>query len=128
MSGRGAQAANGDGRRDGVPAARGAKVRAVSAAQQGWDALVIHPDDDVAVALRDLTAGERVTVRRAGALIEVRAADAIPLGHKLALHALEAGAPVRKYGESIGVATRAIAPGAHVHVHNLASLRARASA
>jgi altronate dehydratase small subunit len=95
-------------------------------AVQGWAALVIHPDDDVAVALRDVAAGEAVVVRRAGALTEVRAVDAVPLGHKLALHPLAEGAPIRKYGECIGVATRAIAQGAHVHVHNLVSVRGRA--
>ncbi len=30
---------------------------------------------------------------------------------------------MRKYGEVIGIATAAIEPGAHVHVHNLVSAR-----
>jgi hypothetical protein len=34
---------------------------------------------------------------------------------------------VRKYGEAIGAAREPIAAGAHVHVHNLVSLRARSS-
>lgn len=91
----------------------------------GWDAIVIHPDDDVAVALRDLARGETVGVRQEGAVRSAVVGEAIPLGHKFALHALSAGAQIRKYGECIGVATAAIAPGAHVHVHNLASRRAR---
>jgi altronate dehydratase len=93
---------------------------------RGWDAIAIHPDDDVAVALRDLAAREVVRVRRGGAIEPVAVIAAIPLGHKLALRAIAAGAVVRKYGEAIGAASAAIAPGEHVHVHNLKSQRARA--
>ncbi|HEX8012734.1 MAG TPA: UxaA family hydrolase [Casimicrobiaceae bacterium] len=96
-----------------------------TAASARWDALAIHPDDDVAVVLRDLAAGETVAVRRGGAVHRVAVCDAIPLGHKLALRALSAGTTIRKYGESIGAATADIAAGAHVHIHNMASRRAR---
>ena len=91
------------------------------------DAMAVHADDDVAVALRDIASGEAVGVRKCldPAIHRVVVRDAIPLGHKFALHALVAGAQIRKYGESIGVAKVDIAPGAHVHVHNLASQRAR---
>lgn len=73
----------------------------------------IHPDDDVAVALRDADAGERFG--------PVAANVSIPRGHKLALRALAAGAAVRKFGLPIGVATAAISAGDHVHSHNLAT-------
>ena len=69
--------------------------------------------------------GETVDVRRAGTIIRAKVTEAIPLGHKFALHALAKGAPVRKYGECIGVATADIATGSHVHVHNMASRRAQ---
>ena len=85
----------------------------------------MHADDDVAVALFDLAAGDAVDVRCGGTDLRVVAREVIPLGHKLALHPLVAGAPVRKYGEVIGAATADIEAGSHVHVHNLASLRAR---
>jgi len=97
---------------DDVPAAR-------------WDALVIHPDDDVAVALRDIDAGQSVAVRRETTIHRMLVREAVPLGHKFALSELSRGAAIRKYGECIGVATADIAAGSHVHVHNMASRRAR---
>jgi altronate dehydratase small subunit len=86
---------------------------------------MIHPDDDVAVVLHDVQAGETVNVRHAGVIVRVEVKENIPLGHKFARHALAKGAPVRKYGECIGVATSSIAAGSHVHVHNMESRRAR---
>lgn len=66
--------------------------------------------DDVAVALRDLAAGEEVGIR---------VAEAIPKGHKVALRAIFAGEKVHKFGFPIGSALADIAAGAHVHSHNL---------
>ncbi len=83
---------------------------------QETPALRLHPDDDVAVALIPLPPGRNVLV--AGQA--VRAAAAIAPGHKLALRAIAVGAPVRRYGQVIGFATAPIAPGDHVHSHNLA--------
>jgi altronate hydrolase len=48
----------------------------------------------------------------------VTVADAVPRGHKLAAEPIPAGAPIRKYDQIIGFASAAVAPGAHVHVHN----------
>ena len=96
-----------------------------SDATAGWDALVIHPNDDVAVALRDIGAGETVDVRRGGMIHRMLVREAISLGHKFALTDLARGAAIRKYGECIGVVTADIAAGSHVHVHNMASGRAR---
>lgn len=45
---------------------------------------------------------------------------AVPVGHKVALHAIGTGDAVRKYGHVIGYATADIAAGEHVHTHNLA--------
>lgn len=78
---------------------------------------VIHvsAQDDVATAVRDIEAGERLS----SAEFDVLALDAIPRGHKIALRDIAAGAPVRKYGFPIGRSTCAIAQGRHVHSHNL---------
>ena len=41
-------------------------------------------------------------------------------GHKIATAPIGAGEAVRKYGQILGFATEAIAPGDHVHTHNMA--------
>lgn len=81
--------------------------------------LLLDGRDTVAVALRDLAAGEVVTV--GSHIVEVR--DPIPFGHKVALARMPRGGAVTKYGEVIGVATADIDGGAHVHVHNVVSAR-----
>ncbi|MFM0014930.1 altronate dehydratase family protein [Paraburkholderia sediminicola] len=73
----------------------------------------LHPDDDVVIARHQLVAGMRIS----GSLA-VR--GLIPAGHKLAVRSIEAGAPVRRYGQIIGFSARAIEAGEHVHTHNLA--------
>lgn len=97
-------------------------------AVRGWEAIAIHPEDNVAVALADLVAASIVRVRRRGKIETFVLLEPISLGHKFALEALSDGEIIRKYGESIGAATAPIATGAHVHVHNLRSQRARRSA
>lgn len=72
-------------------------------------------EDDVAVALRALEAGENVVL---GEQV-VRLRDAVAAGHKFAVAQIAAGAPVRRYRAPIGLATRDIAVGEHVHTHNV---------
>ncbi len=90
-----------------------------------WNAIAIDPRDSVAVVLRDIAAGETVTVRVDGRNETLVAVDAVALGHKIARGATGKGAPVLKYGETFASATRDIAVGQHVHVHNVTSNRAR---
>jgi hypothetical protein len=88
----------------------------------GWDAVQITPDDDVAVALRDLSGIVRV---RCGDRIEkIALLEPIPFGHKFAFSDLAAGQEIRKYGTPIGRLTHSVLAGQHVHVHNLKSQRA----
>ena len=82
-------------------------------APQARKALRLDPRDDVAVALRALAAGEEA--------LGVRLREPVAQGHKFALRAIAAGETVRKYGWPIGRATAAVAAGAHVHSHNLAT-------
>jgi altronate hydrolase len=72
----------------------------------------LAPQDNVAVAVDILGEG--------AVAAGVRALARIPRGHKMAVEAIAAGEPVRKYGQVIGVATAAIRAGDWVHVHNLA--------
>ena len=50
-------------------------------------------------------------------------ADAVPLGHKVAMRDIASGRDVIEYGRVIGVATRDAARGSHVHTHCLATKR-----
>jgi altronate dehydratase len=79
-------------------------------------ALRLHAADNIAIARVAISAGSELRIDG----IEVRALDAIPAGHKLALRPIPAGAPVDRYGQIIGFAKVAIEPGRHVHTHNLA--------
>lgn len=75
--------------------------------------LRLNPGDDVVIALREIAAGTRLEGEG------VATADTIPPGHKVATRAKAPGEPVRRYGQIIGFANVAIAPGQHVHTHNL---------
>lgn len=81
------------------------------------DLVVMHPGDDVWVALREIAAAELVT---AAGQKPLQARTAVPRGHKMACRDLPAGSLVHKYGQVIGAATQDIAAGAQVHTHNLA--------
>lgn len=80
-------------------------------------AIRIDASDNVATAIADIPAGTPVLV---GAQ-RIMTTDMIARGHKLAVAPIAQGESVIKYGFPIGVATAAIAPGAHVHRHNLAT-------
>ena len=75
------------------------------------DFIHIHPNDNVAVALRSIPAG---TV-----FAGVAAATEIPQGHKMALKPLAEGEQVIKYGFSIGHTTASVEAGQWVHTHNM---------
>ncbi len=79
--------------------------------------LTLAAGDDIAVALEDLTPGEQLDVADGQQPLTVR--DRVPRGHKVALRDIAEGAPVRKYGQVIGMATAPVPAGEHVHTHNL---------
>ena len=87
--------------------------------------LMHEAQDDVAVAVVDLQPGEEASaVTLEGKPVgTVKVLEAIPLGHKIAMVAMPEGHKVLKYKRPIGKASQAIAPGAHVHTHNLKTLR-----
>ena len=77
--------------------------------------LRLHPSDNVVVVKRPLKAGVEL---EAGSF-RFTSAKGIPPGHKLAVTEIPAGERVIKYGQTIGFATQRIAPGEHVHTHNV---------
>ena len=70
--------------------------------------------DNVVVARADVLPGTEIPGER------VTARGHVPAGHKLATAPVAVGEAVRKYNQIIGFATAAIAPGDHVHTHNVA--------
>jgi altronate hydrolase len=74
----------------------------------------LNRTDNVVVARVDLLPGTRLEDENIATTVHV------PPGHKVATAPVRAGEPVKKYGQIIGFATTDIAPGEHVHTHNLA--------
>lgn len=74
----------------------------------------LHPADDVVIARTQLVGGTVLPDEG------VKVTGLVPPGHKVAVRALAAGDAVRRYDQIIGFASRPIAPGEHVHLHNLA--------
>lgn len=91
--------------------------------------LLHEASDDVGVAAIDIQAGEEVeAVTLEGKLVtSVKVIENIPLGHKVAMRDMASGKHVQEYSRDIGYATQDIPFGAHVHVHNIKSLRWAAS-
>src|SRR5437870_641018 len=79
------------------------------------DVVLLHPNDNVCVAARNLAAGDAIAVGGG----TVRLAEPIKIGHKIAIRSIAEGAKVFKYGYPIGVATEPIGAGEHVHSHNI---------
>jgi len=75
----------------------------------------LNAADDVVIARAGIPEG--TTLVKEG---NIRVAAKIPAGHKIAVRAINAGEPVRRYNQIIGFATADIRPGEHVHVHNVA--------
>jgi altronate hydrolase len=79
------------------------------------DVVLLHADDNIAVAARLLEPGEKIEV--GGRVVAV--AEPIRMGHKVAVAPIALGGRVLKYGQQIGVTTEPVEPGQWVHCHNL---------
>lgn len=80
-------------------------------------AVHLRPEDNIAVAARNLQPGTEV--EHNGAILRLTAR--IGLGHKIALCDIKKGEAVYKYGQIIGFASQDIPAGSHVHVHNVSA-------
>lgn len=87
------------------------------AASLGQVAVHLRPEDNIVVAAQNLQPGLEVQVNGA----RVTLAKRVGLGHKVAIRPIKKGDAVYKYGQIIGFAMTDIAPGEHVHVHNLSA-------
>ena len=91
------------------------------------NALQLAKTDNVATAMEDIAKGDDVAIADTDGLEEdhITARDDIPRGHKMALRTIHIGDEVGKYGYAIGIVTREIQRGVHVHTDNLSSARGR---
>ena len=80
------------------------------------NAVLVNPKDNIAVAIKEIKAGETVT--GIGDL-QLQANEDIMRNHKVAVAEVAENEPVLKYGERIGFASKPIRPGDWVHSHNL---------
>lgn len=91
----------------------------------GATAIVMEAADNVATVMQDIEPHTEVELSIAGKKRIVRVTEKIKFGHKFAIRDIRSGERIVKYGEPIGIATRDIRSGQHVHVHNLESARGR---
>ena len=86
-------------------------IHFIKPADQNTNVVKLTDKDNVAVALRDIKAEEK--------LPDITIAEEIPKGHKVALQDIPAGQAVIKYDQIIGYANTSITTGQHVHTHNI---------
>jgi (2R)-sulfolactate sulfo-lyase subunit alpha len=88
---------------------------------------IVHDKADTVgvVVVEDVQSGKDVTgwIMETDETISLRALDAVPLGHKIALRDIKPGDTVLKYGHDIGRAVAEAGKGRHVHIHNLKTKR-----
>ena len=80
------------------------------------NAMIIDAKDNVAVAIEPIAAGETAMFLLSGKPVSVPVTEDITIYHKFAIRDIAEG-------EHIGQATAFIPAGAHVHVHNVVSMK-----
>ncbi|WP_051404991.1 UxaA family hydrolase [Bacillus cihuensis] len=86
-----------------------------------YNALKLNPNDNVAVALKNLKSGELLSIQ--GEKDQIKVMEDISYGHKVATSYIKNEGKIMKYGECMGIATAEISPGFHVHVFNVRGLK-----
>ena len=88
---------------------------------------VVHDEGDSVgvVVVEGVKAGQELTgwIMDQDKEIQVKAMSDIPIGHKLAIKALQKDSTVIKYGVDIGRTVAPIKIGEHAHVHNIKTKR-----
>lgn len=85
----------------------------------------MKPSDNVCTVVEAVDPPAEVIADSGDNKVAILVTEKIPFGHKFAVRQIKKGEPITKYGETIGLATKEIQPGQHVHVHNLESCRGR---
>ena len=88
-------------------------------------AILIDKKDNVATALCQQEKGDSIPVGVEGRTVSIVLLQYVRAGHKFALADIQQGEAVIKYGEVIGLATKQIRQGEHVHIHNVESQKGR---
>ena len=88
---------------------------------------IVHDKADTVgvVVVEDVSPGKSLTgwIMETDETIQLKALDAVPLGHKIALDDIKTGATVLKYGHDVGRTVAEIGKGRHVHTNNLKTKR-----
>lgn len=88
---------------------------------------VLHDarDSVAVVVVEGVTAGMALNgwIMDEDRMVEVRAQQDIPIGHKVALKDMAVGDTVIKYGIDMGRVVAPISAGQHAHVHNIKTKR-----
>lgn len=87
---------------------------------------VVETMDNVGTnVFQPIQKGDTVNTHGSISDVSVTATSDVPYGHKVAIKPIKKGETVYKYALSIGSALVDIAPGDHVHIHNIESNRGR---
>ncbi len=81
--------------------------------------LKINENDNVIVALKNISEGESLIVETENCEKTVKVLQDIPAGHKMAIYDIKKESKVIKYGYSIGIAKEDIKAGNWIHTHNI---------
>jgi (2R)-sulfolactate sulfo-lyase subunit alpha len=88
---------------------------------------IVHDKVDTVgvIVVEDVAPNQPLTgwIMETDETIRLKALDAVPLGHKIALQNIKKGDTVLKYGHDVGRTVADIAKGRHVHVHNMKTKR-----
>ena len=87
-----------------------------------FDVFQIEKEDNLATALKGIPRGKKAHIIGNCRYGNIVAETDIPVGHKIALQEIEAGAEILKYGVCIGRATMRIPKGSWVHLHVMHSV------
>jgi len=84
-------------------------------------AIQIGMNDNVIIAIKQVHPGDFIRYLQPGGRGVITVREEIYFGHKIALVDIESGEVIIKYNQIIGIASKHIKKGYHVHTHNIKS-------